>query len=232
VVSGCNTTSICHTNYSFADVTRLPYPDWGVVPIYYGDGWSNYHGVETAIRKRFSRRWQAAATYTLSGFWDAEGAPDVGFTVAPDLGGEYSLAATDQRHRAVFNGIWQLGRGFQLSGAYHYGSGLRYGTSYGADLRAVGIGGTNRLRPDGGIVARNNFVGDATHRADIRIQRRFRLRGNAAIEGIAEVFNLFDHANYGTYTTTEVSAAYGRPSPSTAVVHQPRMVQLAFRLVF
>ena len=57
---------------------------------------------------------------------DANGAPDVGFAVAPDLGGEYSLAAADQRHRAVFNGIWQLRRGFQLSGLYFFGSGQRY----------------------------------------------------------------------------------------------------------
>ena len=28
---------------------------------------------------------------------------------APDLGGERSLAATDQRHRPVFNGIWEAG---------------------------------------------------------------------------------------------------------------------------
>ena len=38
-------------------------------------------------------------------------------------GAEYGLAITDQRHRAVFNGIWQMGYGFQLSGLYFFGSG-------------------------------------------------------------------------------------------------------------
>jgi hypothetical protein len=219
-------------NYPFTDLSRLPYPDWGTAPMYFGNGYSNYHGLETAIRKRFNDRWQASATYTLSGLWDADGSPSVGFEVAPDLGGEYSLATTDQRHRAVFNGIWELGHGFQLSGVYYFGSGLRYNTTYGADLRGVGVGGTNRLRPDGTIVPRNNFVGQPVHRMDTRLQRRFRIRRSIAIDGIVELFNLFNHANYGSYTTAEVSAAYGRPSPSTAVVYQPRMMQLAFRLVF
>jgi len=51
------------------------------------------------------------------------------------------------------------------------------------------------------------------------------------VEGIAEVFNLLDHANYGAYTTQEVSVLYGSPRP-TAVAYQPRMAQLGFRLTF
>jgi hypothetical protein len=38
--------------------------------------------------------------------------------------------------------------------------------------------------------------------------------------------------NYGSYTTNEASAAYGRPSQNTAVEYQPRMMQLGFRFVF
>ena len=40
----------------------------------------------------------------------------VPFPVAPDYGNEYTLAETDQRNRVVFNGIWQPGFGFQVSG--------------------------------------------------------------------------------------------------------------------
>jgi hypothetical protein len=217
-------------NYDFRDVSRLPFPNWGLVPMYYGDGYSNYHGLQTAFTKRFNRRWQASITYTLSGLWDATGAPDVGFPVAPDLGSDFSLAVSDQRHRAVFNGIWQLGYGFQLSGVYFYGSGLRYPTSYGVDLRNVGTGGSSRLRPDGSIVPRNNFVGAPLHRLDARVQKRFPLRGRIGIDGIIEVFNLFNHENYGAYTTTEVSPAYGTPNQTTNLPYQPRTVQLAFRL--
>jgi hypothetical protein len=216
-------------NYDFRDLSHLPFPQWGLVPMYYGDGYSNYHGLQTAFTKRFSRRWQASVTYTLSGLWDSMGSPDTGFSVARDLGEDYSFAVADQRHRAVFNGIWELGHGFQVSGVYFYGSGLRYPTSYGVDLRNVGTGGSSRLRPDGTLVPRNDFVGDPLHRLDARFQRRFPIRGRFGVDGILEVFNLFNHANYGAYTTTEVSPAYGKPNQTTNLPYQPRTVQLAFR---
>jgi hypothetical protein len=41
-------------------------------------------------------------------------------------------------------------------------------------------------------VPRNNFMGDPLHRFDVRVQRRFTV-GGLAIDGIAEVFNLFNH---------------------------------------
>ena len=63
------------------------------------------------MTKRVSQRWQGSATYLLSGTWDAQSHRAV--CGGARLGGEYSLAATDQRHRAVFNGIWQAGWGFQ-----------------------------------------------------------------------------------------------------------------------
>src|SRR6185312_6951975 len=91
------------------------------------------------------------------------------FPVAPDLGGEYGLGgsgsfgAADQRHRAVVNGIWEMPFKLQLSGLYFYGSGQRFATTYGGDLRDTG-GYTSRLRPNGTIVPRNPFVGPPLHR--------------------------------------------------------------------
>jgi hypothetical protein len=219
-------------NYPFTDLTHLPYPDWGIVTTTYGDGWSDYHALQTAVTRRFQNRWQASANYTLSVFRDATGGPDVGFAVAPDLGSEYTLGVGDQRHRATLNGIWELPLGFQASGLYFYGSGLRFATSYGTDLRRVGASGTNRLRPNGSIVPRNNFVGNPIHRVDVRLRKRFPIRGSVAIDGILEVFNLFNHANFGSYTTVETSAAYGKPNVSTQLPFQPRMAQFAFRMTF
>src|SRR5262249_49935112 len=149
--------------------------------------------------------------------------------VAPDLGGQYSLAAGDQRHRAVFNGIWDMGRGFQLSGLYFFSSGVRYATSYGGDLRGLGSGGEQRLRTDGTIVPRNNFVGAPLHRMDLRLQRRFAFNGHAGVDGLLEVFNVFNHANYGTYNTQESNRLYGTPSYNSNVSYQPRVLQLGFR---
>jgi len=38
-------------------------------------GWSNYHALQTAFTKRFSNRWQASLTYTLSGLWNGDPLP-------------------------------------------------------------------------------------------------------------------------------------------------------------
>ncbi|MBI3048212.1 MAG: TonB-dependent receptor [Acidobacteria bacterium] len=217
-------------NYPFTDIGRRPYPDYGLINQFRSEGWSNYHALSAAVTKRFSQRWQASGTYLLSGVWDAQSSP-APFKVAPDLGGEYSRAASDQRHRAVFNGIWQAGYGFQLSGLSFFGSGERYANTYGGDLRLTGATG-GRLRPDGTIVPRNSFVGKPLHRVDVRVLRRFPLAGRAGIDGIVEVFNLFNHANYGSYVIQESARNYGQPTRNLNVAYQPRMLQLGFRFTF
>ena len=125
----------------------------------------------------------------------------------------------------MFNGIWEPGLGLQVSGLYFYGSGQRFATTYGGGDRP-------RLRPDGSIVARNDFVGAPLHRIDARLQRRFKLGGRRSADAILETYNLFNHANYGSYTTAESNASYGTPIQNTSLAYQPRMLQLGFRIGF
>jgi len=49
---------------------------------------------------------------------------------------------------------------------------------------------------------------------------------------MVEVFNLFNHANYGSYTTAQSNRNFGRASFNPNVAYQPRMVQLGFRFAF
>ena len=223
--------------YPFATRALRAYPDWGVVGEQMFTGWSNYHGLQSVLTKRFSHRWQGAVTYTLSALRDGEPLPlsgikQVAFPVTEDMGGVYGLAVTDQRHRTVFNGIWQVRGGFQVSGVYFYGSGERQSTSYGGDLRGIGATGTARLRPNGTLVPRNNFVGKPVHRADVRFQQSVKFGGRRSADLIAEVFNLFNRANYGSYTLQESSARYGLPNASSNLAYAPRTLQLGFRLTF
>ena len=218
-------------NYPYTNAALRPFPNWGLASTQYSDGLSNYHGLQTALNKRFSNRWQATATYTLSGLWDMTPCPVAGLACPADFGGEYTLGATDQRHRAVFNGIWALPYDIQLSGLYFFGSGLRRATSYGGDRRLQGVGGSGRFAADGTIVPRNNFVGAPLHRVDIRLLKRVSI-GRLKADGILEVFNLFNHENYGSYVTTTSSANYGDPQQNIAVAYQPRIAQLGFRVTF
>ena len=223
-------------NYPYTDISRRPFPDWGPIYMNVMGGRSNSHSLQTAFTKRLSNRWQASGTYTLSWLHDMSapafsGTQPVPFPVAADLGGDYGLSANDQRHRATLNGIWEVGRGFQLSGLYFYGSGQRFNTTYGGDVRLCGQG-CDRLRPDGTIVPRNAFVGDPLHRVDLRLQQRVRLGGRVTLDGILESYNLFNHENYGNYEVRESNANYGQPIPILSLVYQPRMLQLGFRVTF
>jgi hypothetical protein len=218
-------------NYPFADISRRAYPEYGLISMAVRTGWSSYHALQTSVTRRLRDRWQASATYTLAGLWNAEAPPHSGvhqvpFPVSPDFGGEFTFDATDMRHRAMVNGIWQVGRGFQLSGLLYLAAGERSATSYGGDLRQFGATGSARVRADGTIVPRNAFTQPARKRVDLRAQQRIPLPGGVAIDGIAEVFNLFNSPNW-SIETVESNRQFGQP-----VSGENRTAQLGFRLTF
>jgi hypothetical protein len=228
------------TNYPFSDVGRRPIPGWDVVGLRFSDRRANYHALQTSFTKRFSRRWQAAATYTL-GFQRDSLPPPRSFLeqidnipLAAHWAPQYGFAAGDQRHRGVVNGIWALPYRFQLSGSYFYGSGVRAETTCGCgDPSRTGLSaGNTLLRLDGTVLERNSFVGEPLHRVDLRLMHQIPLGARAKLDGIFEVFNLANHVNYGSYTLVESNSNFGRPVQSTELAYAPRMLQLGFRLAF
>src|SRR4029078_3416912 len=226
-------------NYPFSDISRRAYPDFGAISMLVRMGRSRYHALQTAVTKRFSNHWQGGATYTLSGLWDAyppafSGINPVPFKTTPDLGGEWLYSAGDLRHRAVLNGIWDVGRGLQVSGVFYTGIGERGTTTHGCaggnlagvedattasgwDVRNIaGVGGpesTSRLRarPDGTIVPRNWFTQPPRRKVDLRVQQKVTLPHRVKLEVIAEVFNIFNSPNW-TITTIETSPQYLQPT--------------------
>lgn len=225
------------TNYPYAatgaDRARLPYPQYGIMSMIPHNTRSRLSSLQTAVTRRMAHHWQASATYTLSWFWDQDnqafsGLNIVPFEVTSDLGGpaSFGLGASDQRHRAVFNGIWEVGHGLQVSGLHYFGAGIRSGTNYGGDLRGVGTGGSARLRPDGTLVPRNGFIQPAQNRSDVRFQQKLTLR-RTSIDLIAEAFNLFNRTNYTLDTSESSVATYERPATG-----QYRTVQLGFRITY
>jgi carboxypeptidase family protein/TonB-dependent receptor-like protein len=224
-------------NYSFSDVSRRAFPDWGNISLLVRTGKSSYHGLQTSFTKRMSNRWQASATYTLSGLKDAESPPFTGdpatsrfipvpFATAPDLGGEWAYSEADQRHRFVLNGIWEVIGGFQVSGLVYYGSGLRDAGIYGGDLRNTGADFSQRLRPNGTIVPRNEFIQPDERRVDLGFRQRIPLGGRASIDAIAEIFNVFNASNF-TLIAEEARSDYNEP-----VSGQYRTMQFGFRVTF
>ena len=214
------------------------YPHWGLMSRAFSAIDSLYKALETAFTKRFSDGWQAAVTYTWANFDDCDGNPLIwdgdqlnpGVALAPDLGGQCGPGTGEQHHRLVTNAIWEMPGGAQLSGLYFFGSGNRWGTNYGADLRNSG-GKSTRLRPDGTIVPRNNFVGNPIHRVDMKLAWPVQA-GAYEIEASIEVFNLFNHANFFQYTTAEASPSYGLPRQSFLVAYVPRTAAVGLKVAF
>jgi hypothetical protein len=235
-------------NYAFTDLAHLPYPEWSTVSQQYNIGASDYHALQLGFTKRLSSRWQGSATFLYSRQYDLQNAPilpgcnyvatlgpqggpvcDVPVTLTPDLAEEWYLTP-DQQKRATLNGIWDLWYGLQFSGKYLYGDNGWATPSSGVDVRQTGNSG-GRLKADGTLIPRNSFDKPSMHKFDIRMQRRFDI-GRAKIEGIVEMFNVFNHKNVNAFTTNLSSARYGEPSGDTNIDYQPRMMQFAFRISY
>jgi hypothetical protein len=152
----------------------------------------------------------------------------------------------DQRHRATLNGIWELPAGFQLSGLYFFADNGKMTPTSGLDVLGLGAsataslvgtnagitGSANRLRANGTLIERNSFDRSDLHRVDMRIQKRFRVSNRVTLDGIAEVFNIFNRANYNNFVVNEAARNYGAPVYDSNIAFQPRTAQFGFRTTF
>jgi hypothetical protein len=159
--------------------------------------------------------------------------------------------------------MYQMPFGVATSLTYSYGSGNYYGASISAT--PYGKTGTNRLNlannggaaaainipadvvdrfegpasiTSGTVIPRNALRGLPLHKVDLRLTKDVRLGGSAKATLIAEVFNLFNHANYGSYATSlsatnaATTALFGRPQQIDGNAYVSRQAQLGFRVGF
>lgn len=228
-----------------------PDPKYGRIQWLESNGSADYGAVSAALNRRYRNGWQASVVYTLLIFmrddttnFQYEG--DNPFD--PDA--EWARSTEFQRHTLRLNGIWRLGWDMSLSGAYLYGSGNYYATTFAANpfghtgttryvTTAVTVAesvqdrfdGPSSLTP-GDVVPRNALRGFPLHRVDIRVSKDINLPRGTKLTGIAEVFNLFNHENYRAYNAQVNSTTFGEPRQNLLNAYQPRVVQLAFRMSF
>ena len=106
-----------------------PFPEWAAVYSEVLEGWSNSHGLQTAFTNASvsgGRPWARTPSRACGMLTRVHFSTDrsTAWWTGRRLRSRwrrhrrrYTLASTDQRHRAVFNGIWDVGYGFQLSGS-------------------------------------------------------------------------------------------------------------------
>jgi hypothetical protein len=164
----------------------------------------------------------------------------VPITLHPALAAQWYDAGV-QRNRFTFNGIWELPYAFQLSGLYIFGDNGWATPATGQDVFATGAttGPTSRVRPatspffsKGALIPWSSFDLSSLSRVDMRLQRKFTLSRRVSFDGILEVFNVFNRANYGSWVTNEGNARYGLPTDNNNIAFMPRLMQLGFRTTF
>jgi hypothetical protein len=89
----------------------------------------------------------------------------------------------------------------------------------------------------GDTIPRDALEGLPLHKVDLRLTKEIPIGSTVKVSLIGEVYNLFNHHNYGSYNTSLSSSAattalFGRPQQNTGNAYVPREAQLAFRIGF
>jgi hypothetical protein len=222
-----------------------PYPAFGQMNYRFSTGKSNNLSLASQLTRRFRDGFQVNIAYTRVFYRNDENPGTGGYAGtmnnAFSLSQEWGRASDAQRDTLRATTIVRLPHQFSLAATYIMGSGQWYQSVYAQN--PVGFQGT-RLIPkpgavfglingyDGSLVPRNDFEGKPIHKVDMRLTKDFTL-GRMKVTGIAEVFNVFNHANYGAYNLTINAANYGTPvQPFLSTTYIPRSGQLAFKLSF
>ena len=82
------------------------------------------------------------------------------------------------------------------------------------------------------IAPRNALKGLPLHRVDFRVSKDIALPNGMRLTGIAEVFNVMNHRNFGAYNGQINSTTFGQPRQNLLNAYQPRVMQLAFKVSF
>src|SRR5262245_35527717 len=239
---------------------RVADPQWGPVLWIGSDARADYLAMASALRRRFADGFQGGVAYTLM-FYANDNQPTNRFgptadnPLEVDDPSEWARSQEFQRNTLHVNLLWAGPWSLTLAGVYHYGSGNYFETSiagnpYGKSRAAmtltnrlymgptIAVGGIARDRYEGSTllnngdrVPRNALRGLPIDKVDLRLAKAMHV-GRLELQGIAEVFNVFNHDNFGSYNGVVSSPQFGAPLQNLGNTYRPRTGQLAFRASF
>jgi hypothetical protein len=69
---------------------------------------------------------------------------------------------------------------------------------------------------------------------DLRLVKNFRITGRATVQGMLDVFNIFNTANYNptSYGAVFGTSTYLKPGFSSTLFYQPQMAQVGVRVIY
>jgi len=184
---------------------------------------TKYDGLLVTLEKRFSKRYQFRASYTLSKAFNYANDDQIPFSNGPidptNLQLEYGPTPNDQRHRFTFAGIADLPYGIQLAPILTLASSVpidillpdasrrvpqlqrnagarlfHTGAELNAFLRQINAAGGVGGQPLP-LVNDSVRLGDGFSSFDLRVSKTFNIGERVRIQPLAEVFNLFNVTN-------------------------------------
>jgi hypothetical protein len=245
------------TGYNVNPSRGVPNSAWGQISNRVSSGYGNYSALQTSFTRRVSNRLQGGASYTLMfNYNDTLSTANNPFNY---LDAEYAVSTAFQRSTLRGWVSYELPWDSAVSASYSYGS----GNPYAATIASNPYGGTvsNRLNllsgggvapaitvpagvldrwngptvvAPGAVIPRDALFGTPFNRLDLRLTKSIRLGPALKASLIAEVFNVFNYANYTGFNTTlsatnaSTTARFGQPNAADV----PREGQLAFRFAF
>jgi len=254
-------------NKAIGSIPVRPNSAYGPVYVFTSDGKRDQTAVASSITRRLKNRVQAGLTYTFMLEMKDNGTVGYGTSPANNpfdyLNGEWATSQDFQRHTIRLWGLLQMPWGFNASASYFYGSGNRFPDSIATS--PYGKTGTNRLNLSGSggaepaitipgavldrwhgpavitsgtVIPRNALEGLPLHKVDLHVTKEFPVSGSVKAQLVGEIFNVFNHANYGSYNTTlsptnaATTSLFGTPNQNTGTAYVPREAQLGVRVVF
>lgn len=201
-------------------------------------GQSRYKALNISMTHNYSRSFQLTAWYTYStcGSFGVI-ASDQGFDSFPINENDphnrngFGPCQFDPNHKFVISPIFTLPKHFQISSITRYTSGRAYNIKAGVDLNNDGI--NNDLPP--GVAHINDGIGSGFFQADIRVSKIFKLpREFGQIEGIFEMYNIFNNKNPNLFDGNKLSSTFGQATAFAGDPLQPeqRLIQLGARFNF
>ncbi len=172
------------------------------------DSRSHYDAFTVSFRKRYANRFLMNAHYTLSKSeaWFGVAGDFVAIPQNPfnkfDRAADFGPSTSDERHRFVLSGVFDLPWGFQVSPILQLASARPY-TIFpegGADINRDGILNDTETRDgnDQHKLAPNSERGDNFSQVNLRVAKNLSFRSDRFKVGLFfEAFNLFNTANFG-----------------------------------
>ena len=234
-----------------------PFPQFGRVTFWQSTHDNQYKALLLKVDKRMSQNAQFLISYTLSK------ADDIGFTNA--LADHYGFvkistpSAADRRHRLVTSGIFRVPGDAQVSVIGDFRSSLPFsptsslelnGDGYTGDLpagvlpnsgcRDLNLNGLNAFRATRGLTSVTQVDCPTFANVDIRMSKFFLIGSAHRLELIAQLFNVFNRANFATSQPSITLAndatgrpLFGQPNALLANINAPsRQAEFAVRFQF